>query len=105
MASSYDQELSNGVHQLRKDLKAWRQAKKEEIEEKKIKPAPFVLPMHRMYILSPEKRMLCVSYRNSPKLNAAIDKAIKQKHISKEEEKQPKNEEKHHSENEGQSTS
>ena len=105
MTSSYDQELSNDVHQLRKDLKAWRQAKKEEIEEKKIKPAPFVLPMHRMYTLSSEKRILCVSYRNSPKLNAAIDKAIKQKHMPKEEEKQPKNEEKHHSENEGQSTS
>lgn len=111
MTSSYDQELSNDVHQLRKDLKAWRQAKKEEIEEKKIKPAPFVLPMHRMYTLSSEKRILCVSYRNSPKLNAAIDKAIKQKHTPKEEKqpknegKQPKNEEKHHSENEGQSTS
>lgn len=75
------------------------------MEEKKIKPAPFVIPMHRMYTLSSEKRILCVSYRNSRKVNAAIDKAIRQKHISKEEEKLSKSEEKHHSDVESQSVS
>ena len=56
-----------------------------------------------MYTLSSEKRILCVSYRNSQKVNAAIDKAIRQKHTSKEEEKPPKSEEKHHSDIESQS--
>ena len=73
------------------------------MEEKKIKPAPFIIPMHRMYTLSSEKRILCVSYRNSRKLNAAMDKAMRQKHTSKEEQKQPKSEEKHHSDMESQS--
>ena len=78
-------------------------SKKRRNGRKKDQPAPFVIPMHRMYTLSPEKRILCVSYRNSRKVNAAIDKAMRQKHTSKEEQKLSKSEEKHHSDVESQS--
>ena len=80
--------LTDDVHQLRKDLKAWRQARKEEIEGNTIKPAPFVMSMRRLTTSSPGVCSLRVSYRNSPKLNAIIERLKEQRAEKKGKEKQ-----------------
>lgn len=82
------QALTDDVHQLRKDLKAWRQARKEEIEGNTIKPAPFVMSMRRLTTSSPGVCSLRVSYRNSPKLNAIIERLKEQRAEKKGKEKQ-----------------
>ena len=85
MVQGHDnQTLTDDVHQLRKDLKAWRQARKEEIEGNTIKPAPFVMSMRRLTTSSPG---VC-SLRVSPKLNAIIERLKEQRAEKKGKEKQ-----------------